>query len=330
LLSELTADRATKIEIYFLPQDEKFARQKMAILQDVFSFYLEVFGSYPFPKLAVVETDLLEGNIGLAAQSVVMLSKRVWFAEPLDAADLSLANRPLLVLADETAHQWNAYKVATPNYLAEGISQYTDSLYLGHRGGEGVLGAHMARLRRGYFGLLKLGTADVAISDPSVRPDLFFIKGALALDMLRTLLGQAKFLDGMRTYFTRNADQVTDLRTFCTAFERAAGIELWWFFDQWYNRGGHPKLTLSWNADSKGGTPMVAIRLRQEQIGEPYRLSLPLEVKGSEKDSVFRTTIELSGKEQSFQVRVPFEPKNVDLDPERRRPIESGTAELTR
>src|SRR5512136_1362102 len=107
-----------------------------------------------------------------------MLSKRVWFGEPLVESDLSLMNRPLLVLADETAHQWNAYKVATPNYLAEGISRYTDSLYFGHRGGEGVLGAHMALTRRQYFGLLKTGAADVAISDPSVTPALYFIKGA--------------------------------------------------------------------------------------------------------------------------------------------------------
>jgi aminopeptidase N len=320
--SELASDGKTRIEVYFLPEDERFARQKMAILQDVFAFYLEVFGSYPFPKLAVVETDLLEGNIGLAAQSVVMLSKQVWFAKLLDPADLSLSNLPLMVLTDETAHQWNAYKVASPNYLAEGISRYTDSLYMAHRGGEEVLAAHMKLTRQQYLGLLKTGAADVAISDPTVTPALYFIKGALALDMLRAHLGEDEFLDGMRAYFTDDADQVTDLRKFCAAFEKASGAEFWWFFDQWYNRGGHPRLMMSWTSRAEGGDFVAKIRIKQEQSGTPYRLWLPVEIRGSEDDSVRRTVLELGSAEQWFEVRLPFEPKRADLDPEQRMPVE--------
>lgn len=320
-LEQLGADDRTRITIYHLPEDERFANQKMAIVQDVFAFYLEVFGDYPFPKLALVETDLQAGNIGLAAQSVVMLSKAVWFATTLDPKNTSLSNQGMIVLADEIAHQWNAYKVATPNYLAEGISRYTDSLYMAHRGGEEVLREHMRFTRRQYFGLLERGAGDIAISDPRVTPALYFIKGALALDMLRTALGAETFLDGMRGYFTDCADQVTDLRGFSGAFEQAAGEPLFWFFDQWYNRGQHPVLRLAWSTCARGSEFVTAITITQCQPGPPYRLSLPALLRGAAGGS-HAQVVAVERREQTFEARTSFEPESVVLDPEQRMPVE--------
>ena len=320
VLTETASDGRTPLSIHHLPADERFARQKMAILQDVFTFYLQTFGSYPFPKFAVVETDLLEGNIGLAAQSVVMLSKRIWFADEIHEEDTRLTNRPLLVLADETAHQWNAYKVASPNWLAEGISRYTDSLYLAHRGGEAVLAQHMAFTRMQYLNLLKSGAKDIAISDPAVTPALYFIKGALALDLLRARLGEERFLDGMRGYFDDNAGRVTDLAAFRVAFEAATDEPLDWFFAQWFERGGHPVLAASWRARRDGDGFVTTIHVTQQQGGPPFRVDLPVVLHGAADQS---GRLELTAADQSFEVRTPFAPEALKIDPEQRMPLEA-------
>jgi aminopeptidase N len=323
VLETIASDGKTPLSIHYLPEDAKFARQKMAILRDVFTFYLQTFGSYPFPKLAVVETDLLEGNIGLAAQSVVMLSRKVWFADEIHEEDTQLTNRPLLVLADETAHQWNAYKVASPNWLAEGISRYTDSLYMAHRGGEAVLGRHMAFTRMQYFNLLKGGAKDIAISDPAVTPSLYFIKGALALDLLRARLGEERFLDGMRGYFDDNAGKVTDLAAFRAAFEAATDEPLDWFFAQWFERGGHPALAATWRSRRDDEGFVTTIHVTQQQRGPPFRVDLPIALHGAGDQSV---RLELTAADQSFEVRSSFEPETLKIDPELRMPLEAKVA----
>lgn len=323
VLTETASDGKTPLSIHYLQEDEKFARQKMAILKDVFAFYLETFGTYPFPKLAVVETDLLEGNIGLAAQSVVMLSRKIWFADEIHEENTQLTNRPMLVLADETAHQWNAYKVASPNWLAEGISRYTDSLYMAHRGGEEVLARHMAFTRMQYFNLLKSGAKDIAISDPAVTPALYFIKGALALDLLRARLGEERFLDGMRGYFDDNAGKVTDLAEFRAAFEAATDEPLDWFFAQWFERGGHPVLAATWRARRDGDGFVTTIHVVQQQQGPPFRVDLPIVLHGA-TDQAGR--LELTAADQSFEVRTTFEPAALKIDPEQRIPLEARVA----
>ncbi|MEW6743770.1 MAG: M1 family aminopeptidase [Planctomycetota bacterium] len=332
LLRDIASDGKTPLEIYYLQEDETFAREKLPLLQEIFAFYLGTFGSYPFPKLAVVETNLLEGSIGLAAQSVVMLSQKVWFAASLDPGNTSLANRPLLVLADETAHQWNAYKVATPNFLAEGISRYTDSLYMAHRAsrkkgatakdGEAVLATHMKLTRDSYFALIK-GAPDLAISSPLVTPALYFIKGALALDMLRSRLGEETFLAGMRHYFTENENKVTDLKGFSESFERVASQPLWWHFDQWYNRNGHPLLRWTWTAVPAAARPTytVSLTLEQKQDGLPYRLLVPVEVRDA-TGAVERATVDLTETIQKIDFNVSLTPSEVVIDPEGRLPVE--------
>jgi aminopeptidase N len=328
-LDSVAADGKTKIEIYYHQKDEEYARQKMAILQDIFAVYLRVFGDYPFSKLALVETVLLEGNIGLAAQSVVMLSKNIWFAVDIDTLDLRITNIPLMVLADETAHQWNAYKVSTPNFLAEGISRYTDSFYMAHRGArqghDGVLKRHMTQTRASYFRLIDKAP-DIAINKPAVTPALYFVKGALALDMLRARLGDETFLAGMRTYFTDNEGQVTGLRTFADAFEKVSGGELMWHFNQWYERDGHPVLRFDWSAEpggpDKGFT--VKIEIEQTQPEDPYRLRIPVEI-SAEDGSTRREVVEITEGKQSFVLTVSFRPNKVVLDPDQRLPVEIGS-----
>jgi len=77
-------------------------------------------------NLRIVEVFPKEGNTGLAARGLVMLSEKMWFSAPIGASYDSL---PAVVLVDECAHQWNAYHIQFPNYLAEGISEYTDNLF---------------------------------------------------------------------------------------------------------------------------------------------------------------------------------------------------------
>ena len=177
-------------------------------------------GNYPLPNLRIVETFLKEGNIGLATRGLVMLSQKMWFTASIGTSYDSV---PAVVLVDECGQQWNAYHVRFPNYLAEGISEYTDNLFVERF----VNSNRMATMvtpyyRKAYTDIVDLlnqlkplqnagqtveqaaqtlgktvearssriwpyaSLGELAISDPRVFPTLYFLKGALALNALRT------------------------------------------------------------------------------------------------------------------------------------------------
>lgn len=317
LLEGIASDGRSRIQIYSLPADKAFAEQKMPIVQDVFKVFVDLFGEYPFPKLAIVETDLKEGNIGLAAQSVIMLSSKVWFAGALDPKKTDLSNSPLYVLADEINHQWNAYKVGSPNYLAEGISRYVDSLYGERLGGLETLRSHMQQTADSYFYLIeKSGVEDKAVSDPTVTPVLYFIKGAMALHMLRKMLGYESFKKGMKSYFTDNAGKTTTLTDFRSAFEKTSGKRLEWFFTQWYEKPGWPKLSVRWESVSSSDADRVSVTINQKGPAFFRLEGFPLRVKyGNQKTEDLDLMIEAKDS-QTITVKVAGKPKDLEFDPE--------------
>ncbi|MDY6950809.1 MAG: M1 family aminopeptidase [Thermodesulfobacteriota bacterium] len=317
-LEKTASDKKTKLQIFFYPEDRAFAEQRMPVLENVFSTYLGLFGEYPFPKLAIVETDLRDGNIGLAAQSVIMLSRKVWFGVKLDATDPALTNSPLLVLADEVNHQWNAYKVGSPNYLAEGISRYVDSLFAETLGGLETLKEHMGQTRASYFSLVdEQGVEDKPITDPSVYPALYFIKGALTLHMLRGMYGYDTFKKALRRYFTVCEGKVTILDDLRASFEYATGEELTWFFDQWFKRAGWPKVKVNWSSKSAGQDRyVVELSVCQEQTGL-FRLDrVPIQIDFHDGFQGVTFVCVNAAKEQTIVIEVDREPKEVRFDPE--------------
>jgi len=263
------------VTIYHAPSDGAFAAEKLRLIETrILPFLEKRMGPFPFPELRIVEVFPWEGNTGLAARGLVMLSQKRWFAAPIKN---KLTSTPAVVLVDEIAHQWNYYRVKLPNYVAEGVSQFTDMLFHEHiRGNKAYrvkvgqyLGAYrrmvklikvLRRLKHTKKQTLEQAAAslklkpavirpfwksadhgETAISDPNTFAALYFIKGALALHALRLKLGGRVFFDGFRRLFqTTNSKELT-LGDFRRPFEAAAKTNLEDFFKRWYLSPGIPK-----------------------------------------------------------------------------------------
>lgn len=176
------------------------------------------------------------------------------------------------------AHQWNFYHLQLPNYLAEGVSEYTDALFIEHMQGAKELEKELNSYRSSYQRISQLLNnlkairdkggdinqaskelglsiekiepywpfsewGEVAISDPRVFPALYFLKGALALHALRTELGDKTFFQAFMSFFSKHAlsGQLT-LVDFEKEFERHSGKDLGAFFNHWYHTPGQPSL----------------------------------------------------------------------------------------
>jgi len=259
--------------IYSSSADGRLAREKLQFLTTkVLPFLEELMGDYPLANLRIVEVFPNQGNTGLAARGLVMLSQNLWFAAPIGS---SYETPQAVVLVDECAHQWNAYHVKFPNYLAEGISEYTDNLFLERFANPARMATMVTTYREAYTNIvtligrlkpfkdqgqtvaqaaqalgLPLSTVEpfwpyaawneLPITDPRVFPTLYFLKGALAIHALRTQIGDEHFFPGFKKVFAVSTAEPVTLDYYRQCFESVAGRSLKDFFDLWYYGIGLP------------------------------------------------------------------------------------------
>jgi Peptidase family M1 domain len=263
------------VTIYHAPSDGAFAAEKLRLIKTrILPFLEKRMGPFPFPELRIVEVFPWEGNTGLAARGLVMLSQKVWFAAPIKN---NLTSTPAEVLVDEIAHQWNYYRVKLPNYVAEGVSQFTDMLFHEHIRGNKAYRVKVGQYLAAYGRIVRLikvlrnlkltkkqtleqaattlklkpavirpfwksaDHGETAISDPNTFAALYFIKGALALHALRLKLGDRVFFDGFRRLFQSASSKELTLRDFRRPFEAASKTNLEGFMRRWYLSPGIPK-----------------------------------------------------------------------------------------
>ena len=113
----------------------------------------------------------------------------------------------------------------------------------------------------------------------------------------------------MRDYYATLRDGNAWTADFARIMEEAAGQPLGWFFDQWIARPGVPELGTS--VVGSGGER--SLRIEQLQPGEPYRLSVEVELRGA--GGSVRRVVEMEGS----RAEVPLEldgPVEVILDPD--------------
>lgn len=103
---------------------------------------------------------------------------------------------------------------------------------------------------------------------------LVYVKGASALNMLRSLLGEDRFWAGIRRYTTAHAHGLVETDDLRRAMEEVSGQELGWFFQQWLELPYVPALDSSWSW-SEGD---LVVHLRQSPGAERPVYTLPIDV----------------------------------------------------
>ncbi len=192
------------------------------------------------------------------------------------------------LMAHELGHQWFGNKITTGSWreiwLNEGFATYLARYYM-----ENKYPATVIQNRRSVVlnitsapgGALKVeDTTDVG---QIFSNRLSYNKGSYLVQMLRFLLGDEDFFEGVLNYlndpslaysFARTADLKRHL-------EQASGKDLSWFFSQWYEGQGFPSYHVEWSALSNGN---VQIRMNQ-QTSHPsvnfFRGPVPLTFKNS-------------------------------------------------
>jgi aminopeptidase N len=88
--------------------------------------------------------------------------------------------------------------------------------------------------------------------------------GSWRLHMLRRKLGEENFWTGVQNYISENLKKTVETEDFRKALERASGLNLSKFFDQWLYSKGYPQIKLEYKYDAKKNVVQFSAQQKQE------------------------------------------------------------------
>jgi aminopeptidase N len=299
---------AAPIQYWFYPQDFKAAAEKFSRTSLLLQFFSNLIGPYPYEKLAQVQSTTRYG--GMENASSIFYSESLFQDPPV----------PENPAPHEIAHQWFGDSVTPADWdhlwLSEGFATYFEALFYEKTQGRDSLKQWMeqaSKIIREY---------PLARSRPVIDPELVdlmkklnplnYQKGAWILHMLRGILGDEKFFEGIRRYYAAYQDRAALTEDFQKAMESTGGVDLSAFFRQWLYQPGWPEYEISWRWNELNGK--VELMVRQLQTAGAF--DMPMEIAFRVGDRWEKRRIRVAKAEELFNIPLSVKPSSVKIDPD--------------
>ena len=290
------------------PDYDSYSRPRWGQTPEILAALADAFGEYPF-----VEHKYGHANFnwsgGMEHQTLTsMVASAFGFN----------AN----TVAHEAAHQWWGDMITCKSWvdiwLNEGWASYAEAVY--HLATEGWSSYFSYMNGMAYYGG---GTVIVEPSDTNSVNAIFngslsYDKGAWVVHMLRGVLKDSLFFEGVRAYYNSEYKYgAATTEEFKNVFEAATGEDLDWFIDEWIYGQYYPRYEYSFlteASDSGGYDTYIAIR--QTQTTSPRVFHMPVDVfinySAITDDTV---TLKCDAALKKFRIHAASPVSSITLDP---------------
>lgn len=301
---------------YVDPEFEPHAMKIFGNTPEMLEFYSNLLGvDYPWEKFhQVIVHDFVSG--AMENTSAVIHGQFVQ-QTPRQMIDGTHED----VIAHELFHHWFGDLVTSESWtqitMNEGFASYGEYLWWQHKYGEEEARMHLASDLSAYLGDSERGVNLNLIRRNYGAPDDVFDrhsyqKGSRALHMLRKEIGDDLFFAGLKYYLEENAFGSVEDVHLRLAMEKVTGRDLYWFFDQWYHREGHPIVSVSYDVDSTTGA--LGVLLEQEDRFGTYQFHVDFIAGDGNKQARKRLWVDQAIKD--FNLDLGFTPTWYAIDPE--------------
>jgi hypothetical protein len=301
------------------------ALELSGIAQDVLKFYGTLLDDMPYQhfSMAVVERGTPGGHSPPYFASISQPPSNTpiaWRADPAYFEEF-----PEFFVAHETAHQWWGQAVGWKNYheqwLSEGFAQYFAALYSEHLHRKDAFDKVISQMARWALDKSDQGPVYLGYRLGHIKGDsrvfraLVYNKGGLVLHMLRRLVGDEAFFNGVKQFYTTWRFKKAGTEDFKAALEAAAHRPLDRFFTRWIYNDTLPRLKFSYRID---GSDVV---VRFEQVGDIF--DVPVTVKLDYAGTTPSTTTVILLSEQVTEQHIPLKGtlKDVDANSDNAAPV---------
>jgi hypothetical protein len=299
-----TAYKNIDIYTYFFPESHELAESYLTACVRYLALYENLIGPYPFSKFAVVENFF---PTGYGMPSYTLLGSQV-------------IRLPFIIytsLGHEVAHNWwgnSVYVDYDQGNWCEGLTTYfADHLYKEQKSMADAVG-YRRDINRDFTVYVK-DQKDFPLNEFSERTEsssraIGYGKSAMVFHQLRKILEDSLFFESFRNFYQKNQFKDASWTDIRTSVEQISGKNLEWFFRQWVERKGAPRITLS---DVTYNDQVIRIKLIQDP-DNIYRLYVPVKI--VMKDStILEQNIWLEKDQQVFEFSVTGEPLEIAVDP---------------
>jgi hypothetical protein len=306
------APREIALSVFSTSRQRGRARGLLERAADIASFYVETMEEAPFPALAlaVLESRTPGGHSPAyfaAVNQPLPTSTFTWQHDPTTFDDF-----PEFFVAHELAHQWWGQGLGWKNYheqwLSEGFAQYFAAMYAERRRGSEVFDNIVRSMNRWAVETSDQGEVYLGYrlghikNDSRVLRALIYNKGAMVLHMLRRLVGDEVFLQGLRRFYRSHRFDKAGTDDLRIAFEEESGLSLDRFFDHWIYGADVPTLSHDTRVSGSGADQMVTVRLQQGAKVFDFAVTVTLEFDNGAERSVI-----VPVRERTVEHRIPFE-----------------------
>lgn len=305
-----TDSRGNAFSAYLLKPKARIGEYLEKCLK-VLDVLTQEFGPYPFCELAIVETPRKKSSFGGASDDGIIMGIDRFFQGDFNTA----------FWGHEIAHQWLGCSIRMKSMhggliLVEGMGGYGSLLAVEKLEGPGMA----ERFRRtgypgyaheqnaaGYFKLAAKGLDQPLDSSPQTRR-IVDGKGFIVYDMLSRTIGRDKFRRILQDIVKNHAASEISWDDFLDEIEKGSGINLRWFYEQWFERKGAPRWEVNWQQE--GAT--ISGTIKQQQ---PYfRADIEILIKGDQGQELSRT-VELRSEKTEFSFPAEFKARSLIVDP---------------
>jgi aminopeptidase N len=286
------------LQLRYYDSDTLAAGVQYGIIGTVLNYLTRTFGPVTLDKLAFFDH---RASFGAAHPSLVMMP---------------LPNQ-LYPMAHEIGHHWWGISVTrrydAETWLNEGFATYMSALLYEDSLGVAARDEALDTMAARYLAMPP--NQDRAIVPaPWTSPHcttILYSKGAWVLHMLRGVLGDSAFFDGMKAYAETFRDSIAVIDDFRGVMEQAGGRPLDWFFDEWLYGTGAPGYDYSWRADSIGPA-RLSVTVVIEQTGTLF--TMPVQVSAFSGGVPMDTWVWVDNGADTARFEVSSRPDSVVLD----------------
>jgi len=224
------------------------------------------------------------------------------------------------LLANTIAHQWWGADVSPATrsdwWISDGFARYAEARYVEYAAGgtafnEAVKDLEVGALAYDTVPLSSVGRLDTFAPEFQA---LVTDKGAIILNMLRWVIGDAAFDKTMTTFAQQYKGKPASIDDFRKIAEQNYGQQLTWFFSQWLDSTGAPEFRTKYTVYRVQKGFRVVGEISQDL--DLFRMPVELKIDTDGQSEARR--IEVVGTNSAFTVDTFGRPRRITIDPDNR------------
>jgi aminopeptidase N len=309
--------RNLAVDYYVEPEYEPYAKDIFGNTPEMMEFFSQLLGfTYPWQKYSqIIVRDYVSGAMENTSASLfgefVQRTKR----ELLDANYED-------IVAHELFHQWFGDLVTCESWsnipLNESFANYSEYLWAEYKYGKLHADKMLQDNLKQYFDEAQGKNVDLIRFYYESQEEMFdrhsYEKGGHVLHMLRNVVGDKAFFDALQLYLKTHQYKPVEIHQLRLAFEEVSGLDLNWFFNQWFLNNGHPKLTI--NYEYKNDSVFVEVEQKHNtDVALVYHL--PAKIALWNNGKMVNHSVTLTKEKQTFAFASSTKPTLIDFDADR-------------